>query len=104
MKGCFNMSDKNMEISSIINKSNPSTMDYYRFIQLVNKDDLLYGSDEYQLFFKKMFLKQDSKNELFAKLLNNLEYFYRDHDELLVLKTKLVLLKTLYVKWRMMNS
>lgn len=98
------MVDKNMEILSIMNKPNPSTMDYYRFIQLVDKDDLLYGSDEYQLFFKKMFLKQDSKNELFAKLLNNLEYFYRDHDDLLVLKTKLVLLKTLYVKWRMMNS
>ena len=99
MKGCFNMSDKNMEILSIMNKPNPSTMDYYLFIQLVDKDDLLYGSDKYQLFFKKMFLKQDSKNELFAKLLNNLEYFYRDHDELLV-----VLLKTLYVKWGMTNS
>ena len=103
MKGCLNMSDKNMEISSIMNKSNPSTMDYYRFIQLVDKDNLLHVSDEYEGFLKKMFLKQDSKNELFVKLLNNLEYFYRDHDDLLVLKTKLVLLKTLYVKWRMVN-
>lgn len=103
MKGCLNMSDKNMEISSIINKSNPSTMDYYRFIQLVDKDHLIHVTDEYECFFKKMFLKQDSKNELFAKLLNNLEYFYRDHDDLLVFKTKLVLLKTLYVKWRMVN-
>ena len=97
------MTDTNMEISSIMNKSNPSTMDYYRFIQLVDKDNLLHITDEYECFLKKMFLKQDSKNELFAKLLNNLEYFYRDHDDLLVFKTKLVLLKTLYVKWRMVN-
>ena len=35
------MINKNMELASIINKSNPSTMDYYRFIQLVDKDNLL---------------------------------------------------------------
>lgn len=92
-----------MEISSIINKSNPSTMDYYRFIQLVDKTDLLYIVDEYKLFIEKMFLKQDSKNELFKKLLNNFEYFYRNNDKLLLLKNKLILLKKLYVKWKAFN-
>lgn len=92
-----------MEISSIINKSNPSTMDYYRFIQLVDKTDLLYIVDEYKLFIEKMFLKQDSKNELFKKLLNNFEYFYRNNDKLLLLKNKLILLKNLYVKWKASN-
>lgn len=97
------MVNKNMEISSIINKSNPSTMDYYRFIQLVDKTDLLYIVDEYKLFIEKMFLKQDSKNELFKKLLNNFEYFYRNNDKLLLLKNKLILLKKLYVKWKAFN-
>ena len=92
-----------MEISSIINKSNPSTMDYYRFIQLVDKTDLIHIADEYKLFIEKMFLKQDSKNELFKKLLNNFEYFYQNNDKLLLLKNKLVLLKTLYVKWKAFN-
>mgnify|MGYP001639893486 FL=1 len=92
-----------MEISSIINKSNPSTMDYYRFIQLVDKTDLFYIVDEYKLFIEKMFLKQDSKNELFKKLLNNFEYFYRNNDKLLLLKNKLILLKNLYVKWKASN-
>lgn len=92
-----------MEISSIINKSNPSTMDYYRFIQLVDKTDLLYIVDEYKLFIEKMFLKQDSKNELFKKLLNNFEYFYRNNDKLLLSKNKLILLKNLYVKWKASN-
>lgn len=92
-----------MEISSIINKSNPSTMDYYRFIQLVDKTDLLYIVDEYKLFIEKMFLKQDSKNELFKKLLNNFEYFYRNNDKLLLLRNKLILLKKLYVKWKASN-
>ena len=92
-----------MEISSIINKSNPSTMDYYRFIQLVDKTDLLYIVDEYKLFIEKMFLKQDSKNELFKKLLNNFEYFYRNNDKLLLLKNKLILLKKIYVKWKALN-
>lgn len=92
-----------MEISSIINKSNPSTMDYYCFIQLVDKTDLLYIVDEYKLFIEKMFLKQDSKNELFKKLLNNFEYFYRNNDKLLLLKNKLILLKNLYVKWKASN-
>lgn len=97
------MVNKNMEISSIINKSNPSTMDYYRFIQLVDKTDLLYIVDEYKLFIEKMFLKQDSKNELFKKLLNNFEYFYRNNDKLLLLKNKLILLKKIYVKWKALN-
>ena len=97
------MVNKNMEISSIINKSNPSTMDYYRFIQLVDKTDLLYIVDEYKLFIEKMFLKQDSKNELFKKLLNNFEYFYRNNDKLLLLRNKLILLKKLYVKWKASN-
>ena len=92
-----------MEISSIINKSNPSTMDYYLFIQLVDKTDLLYIVDEYKLFIEKMFLKQDSKNELFKKLLNNFEYFYRNNDKLLLLRNKLILLKKLYVKWKASN-
>ena len=94
------MINKNIEIASIINKSNPSTMNYYRFIQLVDKNDLLNPNDDYKSFLVKMFLKQNYKKELFEKLLNNFEYFYRNNDELLLLKNKLVLIKTLYVKWK----
>lgn len=94
------MINKNIELTSIINKSKPSTMDYYRFIKLVDKDDLLHLNGDYKLFLVKMFLKQSYKHELFAKLLNNFEYFYRNNDELLLLKNKLVLIKTLYVKWK----
>ena len=91
------------EILSIVNKSNPSTMDYYRFIQLVHQDDLLYIANKYKLFLNKMFLKQDSKNELFEKLLNNFEYFYRNKIELSLLKDKLDFFKDLYFTWKVCN-
>ena len=78
-------------------------MEYYRFIQLVHQDDLLHIANKYKLFLNKMLLKQDSKNELFEKLLNNFEYFYRNKIELSLLKDKLDFFKDLYFTWKMCN-
>ena len=69
------MINKNIEIASIINKSNPSTMDYYRFIQLVDKDDLFHANDDYKLFLVKMFLKQNYKKNCLPNYLIILNIF-----------------------------
>lgn len=94
----------NMELLSIVKKDNPSTMDFYRFIVLIDYDRIDTIFQYNQQFMIKMFKKEMSKNELFDKITKNIEMFFDKSSSLSLMLEKINLIKEYYQSWIYSNN
>ena len=94
----------NMELLSIVKKDNPSTMDFYRFIVLIDYDKIDTIFQYNQQFMIKMFKKEMSKNELFDKITKNIEMFFSNSSSLSLMLKKIDLMKEHYQSWMSSNN
>ena len=94
----------NMELLSIVKKDNPSTMDFYRFIVLIDYDRIDTIFQYNQQFMIKMFKKEMSKNELFDKITQNIEMFFDKSSSLSLMLEKINLIKEYYQSWIYSNN
>ena len=94
----------NMELLSIVKKDNPSTMDFYRFVVLIDYDKIDTIFQYNQQFMIKMFKKEMSKNELFDKITKNIEMFFNGSSSLPLMLNKIKLMKEHYQSWISSNN
>lgn len=94
----------NMELLSIVKKDNPSTMDFYRFVVLIDYDKIDTIFQYNQQFMIKMFKKEMSKNELFDKITKNIEMFFNGSSSLPLMLNKIKLMKEHYQSWMSSNN